>query len=1043
MLRAACFRAGSSRLVEPGGANVSQQTPESAIARMGEERVATSRVPRATYRFQFNADWTFDNARSLVAYLTALGISDAYASPILQARAGSTHGYDITDPTVINPVLGGEEAFNAWSAALKKAGLGLIVDMVPNHMGIGDPSNRWWMDILENGPGSSYAAYFDIDWQPVKPEMENVVLLPILGDQYGNVLESRQLQLSYEDGTFWLSYYQTRLPIAPRTYRPLLQQMLERLVAAIGPDDEHVQELQSILTALSYLPPRTEVTPEKLTERNREKEVVKRRIIALYDANAQVQAALAGTLEAYNGVVGDPHSFDDLDRLIGAQPYRLAYWRVAAEEINYRRFFDINDLAAIRVEVPEVFEETHRLLFRLIDEGKINGLRIDHPDGLWNPPHYFRKLQSRYLFSSLRERLPNLEADVLEQMTMNWLAQHASESEAAEWPLYVVAEKILSEHEPLARDWAVDGTTGYDFLNAVNGIFVDRSNRAAFDKVYTTFLGSGEVGDRFYVPELMYRMKQMIMQISLASEINSLAHQLDRIGERNRHYRDFTLFGLTTAIREFIACLGIYRTYVQVDEGTLSRRDQQYVIAAIKEAKRRNPGLDASLFDYLHDTLLLRNEASFTEADRVALKQFVMRFQQMTGPVMAKAVEDTAFYIYNRLVSLNEVGGHPEEFGISVANFHRDNAARQRFWPHAMLTTSTHDTKRSEDVRARIDVLSEMPQEWGAAVERWCVLNEQYHTFIDDERVLDRNDEYLLYQSLVGAWPSELLRPAGTPLDGAAVIAFRERILAYMKKATNEAKVHTSWLNPKEAYDTALRDFVLQLLPDGGDGPFMQDLMEFTRTVAFYGWFNALSQQLLKLTSPGVPDIYQGTELWDLSLVDPDNRRPVDYGRRQRLLAELQERTKRRSKQWVALAKELVDECEDGRIKLYITFRTLAARRDHEQLWSHGTYQPLEATGDKQEYVCAFWRSFDTQAMVVLAPRLVVGLTGGEMQSPLGAEVWGDTRVHLPDAQVGQRFRNIFTGETLTVELQAGKPAILLAMACAHFPVAVLLLDDQ
>lgn len=1016
--------------------NASVQTQ---VTQLADELLAQRRIPRATYRLQFNQDFTFQDGKTLISYLADLGISDCYASPILRPRTGSTHGYDITDHSQISPALGGEEGFAAFAATLNEHGMGLVVDMVPNHMGIGEASNRWWMDVLENGPGSSYAAYFDIDWEPVKAELANKVLLPILGDQYGSVLESGQLRLNYEEGAFWLSYYETRLPIAPRTYSAILQNLLERLLAELGEDHEQVLELQSILTALSYLPPRTEPTPEKLAERNREKEIVKRRLITLHAASPEVAAALEATVEALNGAVGEPKSFDQLDEVIEAQPYRLAFWRVAAEEINYRRFFDINDLAAVRVELPQVFEDTHSLIFQLIGEGKITGLRIDHPDGLWNPPDYFRQLQARYLLLSLQARLDaDLPREELEAAVMAWVSRHGSSSGAVvDWPLYVAVEKILSEREPLPRDWSVAGTTGYDFLNMVNNIFVDRSNRSAFDKIYRRFLAQEELADRHYFRNLVYAKKRLIMQASLSSEINALSHQLDRIGECNRHYRDFTLLGLTSAITEFIACLSIYRTYVQVDEGTVSQRDQQFVTAAIKEAKKRNPQVDASVFDFIQDTLLLRNTGNFDEEDRAALGQFVMRFQQITGPVMAKGVEDTAFYIYNRLVSLNEVGGHPEDFGVPVTTFHRDNAARQRHWPHAMLSSSTHDTKRSEDVRARINVLSEMPQAWGAAVERWHEQNAPHQTLVEDEPVLDRNDEYLLYQTLIGAWPIGLLGNAAD-LDRTEYAAFRERITAYMQKATKEAKVHTSWINPNEAYDSAMRTFINGILPEHPDTPFLQDLLAFLRPVAFYGWFNSLSQQLLKLTVPGVPDVYQGTELWDLSLVDPDNRRPVAYSHRQTLLSELHQRVAQSRKDLIPLAEELVEQCRDGRIKLYITWKTLGLRRDYAMLFSEGRYVPLEAVGDKRDHVCAFARQFEEQEILVVASRLVAGLCNGQESAPMGGEVWGDTLLALPESNPGQRFRNLFTGETLTVEEQEGTIVLSLASICGHFPVALL-----
>ncbi|MBI4498659.1 MAG: malto-oligosyltrehalose synthase [Chloroflexi bacterium] len=988
---------------------------------------AGRRIPSATYRLQFNRSFTFRDAHALVPYLSDLGISDCYASPLLKARAESSHGYDICDHAQLNPAIGSAEEFEAFSAALRAHGMGLVLDTVPNHMGIGDAGNLWWLDVLENGPGSVYASYFDIDWQPVKRELTARVLLPILEDQYGKVLESGKLRLVYEEGAFWISYYQTRLPVAPRAYSSILGYRLDALVAALGSEHEHVQELQSILTAISYLPPRTEQDPERIAERNREKEVIKRRIAALCQASPEVRAAIAETVQVFNGTPGDPRSFDLLDALLDAQAYRLAFWRVATEEINYRRFFDVNDLAAIRVEQPEVFQATHQLIFRLLTEGKVTGLRIDHPDGLWNPAAYLRQLQESYLRHQVQARLasqgvPEPSGDAVAA----WCAEHLGHNGAAPWPLYVVAEKILCKGEMLPEDWAVYGTTGYEFANAVNGLFVDGSNRRAFDTIYRRFTGA-----HLDLRNLVNSTKKMIMLVSLASEINMLAHQINSISEKNRWYRDFTLNSLTFALREVIACLPVYRTYLDGSPDSVTRRDQAYIEAAVAEAKKRNPRTAESIFDFLRDTLLLRNVEDFREEDREALSNFVMKLQQVTGPVMAKAVEDTAFYVYNRLVSLNEVGGEPDQFGVSVAAFHRQNAERRRRWPHSLLATSTHDTKRSEDVRARINVLAELPREWRAALTRWSRMNRRKKTRVDGQAAPDRNDEYLFYQTLVGAWPQE-------PVGPEELARFRERMVAYMLKATREAKVHTSWVNPNEEYDAAVRDFVLGVLGEGGEDPFLHDLRAFQGRVAYYGQCNALAQVLLKLTAPGVPDLYQGTELWDFSLVDPDNRRPVDYAHRCTLLADLKAQVDAAGDDLTALAHDLLATGQDGRIKLYLTYRTLAFRRAHDQLFASGAYLPLEAGGTKRDHVVAFARTLGDQAALVVAPRLVVRLTGGVEQPPQGESVWKDTWLALPHEQVGRRYRNCLTGEVLAVGEYDGAPGLPLAALCGHFPVALL-----
>ncbi len=996
--------------------NVQNEQIDTLIQQLLEQR----RIPRATYRIQFNEQFTFRDALALVPYLHDLGISDLYASPIFKSRSGSTHGYDICDHSQFSPVLGTADAFDALSAALHDRGMGLILDTVPNHMGIGDPCNAWWMDVLENGPGSAYADYFDIDWQPIKPELENKVLIPILEDQYGKVLESGKFRLAYEDGAFFLYYYENKLPITPRTYSLILSYRLDALIETLGADNEQLQELQSILTALSHLPSRTEQDPAKRTERQREKEVIKRRIAALVNSSPAVQTALNETVQDFNGTIGDPHSFDLLDNLIDAQPYRPAFWRVAAEEINYRRFFDINDLAAIRVERPEVFQDTHRLIFKLLSEGKVNGLRIDHPDGLWNPPHYFYQLQEGYIADAVKVHLQTDDPAVTDAVIRR-LQEQNNDEDVRNWPLYVVVEKILSETEPLPQEWAVYGTTGYDFMSAVTGLFVDSNHQPAFDGIYHRF-----IKDHPDFPALIVASKQMTMENALSSEINALAYQLERINEKNRRYRDFTLNGIITALREVIASMAIYRTYIS-DPHTISERDQRYIEAAVAAARWRNPQIAGSLFYFIRNTLLLRNMDEFREEHRQDLIAFVMKFQQVTGPVMAKSVEDTAFYIYNRLVSLNEVGGEPQTFGTSIKDFHGRNRERLRCWPHSMLASSTHDTKRTEDVRARISVLSEIPGEWNAGLARWKRSNGNHRTLVDGSPAPDRNEEYLFYQIVIGAWPFE-------PTSPEEFATFRERIAAYMLKAAKEAKVHTGWINPNQAYDDALQNFVRAALDEKTGARFLADMGAFQRRIAYYGMFNGLSQQLLKLTSPGVPDIYQGTELWDLSLVDPDNRRPVDYQRRTNYLTGLQAADGDRA----ALVQDLLDRAGDGRIKLYVTSRALAYRREHPQVFRESDYVPLEASGDKRDHVIAFSRRYADESLIVVVPRLIAELVGGVERPPLGDEVWGNTAVTFPAEYAGRAFRNLFTDEIVTVNPSDQSAGLPLSILLTRFPVALL-----
>jgi (1->4)-alpha-D-glucan 1-alpha-D-glucosylmutase len=987
-----------------------------------KESLALRRVPTATYRLQFNRGFTFRDARDLVSYLHALGVSDCYASPVLQARAGSSHGYDICDHSRLSPDLGGEQEFEAFAAVLREHGMGLVLDAVPNHMGIDDPANVWWVDVLENGPGSPYAPFFDIDWSPVNPTLENKVLLPLLEDQYGRVLEAGKIRLAYEEGAFVLWHYQTRLPVAPCTYPAVLEHTLAGL-NLLGEGHEHLRELRSVLTALRYLPPRTDLSADKVAERHREKEVVKRRLAALCIASPDVRAALDASVRAFNGTPGNPRSFDLLDGLIERQAYRLAFWRVAAEEINYRRFFDINELAAIRMELPEVFRATHQVLFRLLAEGKATGLRIDHPDGLRDPAGYFRQLQEHYVLARA-DLAPGGRPAGLERAVAARLPVKSSGGDGA-WPLYVVAEKILSEGEGLPADWAVDGTTGYDFLNAVNGLFVDGEGRDAFDRIYRGFTGASASYD-----QLVGSAKKMTMLVAMASEINALAHQLDRIAERNRRCRDFTLNSLTFALREVIACLSVYRTYLTGPDA-VTAQDRLVVEEAVEEAKRRNPRTAEAVFDFVLDAVLLRGVQDFPETDRPRLIEWALKFQQLTGPVMAKSVEDTVFYTYNRLVSLNEVGGSPDRYGVSVTAFHRQNAERLERWPHALLATSTHDTKRSEDVRARLDALSEMAGDWHAALIRWGRLNSSKKVVVEDQPAPDRNDEYLLYQTLLGAW-------ADGPFDEKALEQFRGRIGEYMQKATKEAKVHTSWINPNEEYDGAVRQFVARLLPGVGADPFLDDLRALQRRVAFCGYFNSLAQVLLKLTSPGVPDLYQGCELWDFSLVDPDNRRPVDYSCRRALLANLQERIAGAGDDRTSLASELVDNVPDGRIKAYLIYQTLTFRQAHPDVFTHGAYLPLEATGAKRDHVCAFARAAGDEVYLVIVPRLVVRLTGGAMRPPLGPEVWGKTRLLLPSHLAGTSYQNLFTGEIVGSDQYQGTPGPFLGTVLGRFPVGLL-----
>jgi len=999
------------------------------ICRMADESVKERRTPSATYRLQMNKDFTFRHLTALVEYFHLLGISDLYLSPIFKARPGSNHGYDICDYNKINSEIGGEEELAALSAAAASCGMGMVLDVVPNHMGI-DACNEWWIDVLENGPSSIYASYFDIDWDPALPEMKNKVLLPILEDQYGRALESGTFRLVFENGAFFIYHHETRLPVAPHSYELILGSALESLMGKMVPENPNLQELQSILTALGYLPAQTELDLDKLTERNREKEVVKRRITALYTSSPDVRAAIDSAVQELNGTVGVPRSFDGLDTLLSQQAYRPAFWRVAAEEINYRRFFDINDFAAIRVEVPEVLEATHALVFSLLEKDQFSGLRIDHADGLLDPTGYLRQLQFRYLAQAVESKLSSKGAtkDDIRVTLGSWFARGRPQN----WPLYIVVEKILSPGEPLPREWAVDGTTGYDFLNSVNGLFVAANNATAFSQLYGDFIGL-----RLDYDNLVNSSKKMTMLISLASEIYALSHQLERIAKKNRSYRDFTINSLTFAVREIIAALKIYRTYMGGPESVV-KRDRAYIEGAAAEARKRNPRTPDALFDFVRDTLLLKNLSDFGNREQDELVAWVMKFQQITGPAMAKGIEDTAFYVFNRLLSLNEVGGSPGQFGTSVADFHEQNAERARNWPHSMLASTTHDTKRSEDVRARINVLSEMPERWQQALLKWRSLNLRYKVLLDGEQVPDGNEEYLLYQTLLGTWP--LSGTHSGDLESEELSHFRDRVVRYMYKAINEAKVHSSWINLNHRYQEGVRLFVERVLGSEDESGFRSHFLPFQRTVAFYGALNGLSQLVLKLAAPGVPDLYQGSELWDLRLVDPDNRGPVDYDLRLSLLAALNTRIGRidqseaRGGHLLDLARELLSCWKGSRIKLYVVSRTLNFRRMKPELFLHGDYRPIRVRGENADHACAFARILDGSGMLVVAPRLVFGLTGGEERSPLG-DLWKDAKLELPGDLLGAAFRNLFTDETVSA---AEENTIRLADVFANFPVAIL-----
>jgi (1->4)-alpha-D-glucan 1-alpha-D-glucosylmutase len=938
------------------------------------------RIPTATYRLQFNKNFTFGQAREVVAYLHQLGISDAYASPYFQAGAESMHGYDITDHNQLNVAIGSREEYDAWVDELHAHGMGQIVDFVPNHMGINDPQNVWWQDVLENGPSSLYAPYFDIDWRPLKTDLHDKVLLPILGDQYGRVLERGELRVRFDAGSFSLTYFDHVFPIAPGTYRYVLELALENL--AEFRDQDFYAEFQSILTALEYLPRRTETDPERIKERAREKEIIKKRLERRCAEAPQVQRAIEKAVETINGHVGNPRSFDRLDELLNAQSYRLAFWRVAAEEINYRRFFDVNDLAAIRVELPEVFDAAHRLLFDLIGSGAVTGLRIDHPDGLYRPMDYFEKLQLRCA-KALRIPLPK-------------------DGRA----IYLIVEKILIGDEQLPKSWPVHGTTGYDFANQVAGVLVDHNAEGAISKIFKRFIGHS-----LHFGHLVYAKKRLVMRISLANEVNVLGNMVDRLSEQNRWFRDYTLEALARAVRETIACVPVYRTYLEPGK-PVSQEDRAVIERAVAAAKRRNPAIEESVFNFLRDLLLFRFPENLDDEQRAAHAEFVLKFQQFTGPIMAKGLEDTVFYIYNRLAALNEVGGEPHLFGLSVEAFHQRNLRRQNDWPASMLATSTHDTKRGEDVRARMLAISEIPQLWGRSLQKWRTANRRFKKQIDEMEAPDADEEYLLYQTLLGTWPAN---PDGTAVASVGP-TYVARIQEYMGKALKEAKLNTSWIQPNENWDNAMQEFVARILEAGPRNKFVPAFLPVAEEISRLGAINSLAQMTIKLTAPGVPDIYQGTEVWDDSLVDPDNRRPVDYARRCEMLTQVN----------AAPAKELMRCWADGRIKLRLTQRLLHLRRDNARLFREGSYEPINFGGVLADCAIGFVRRYQERAIIVVVPRL-----SSRVGFPPIGERWQDTHAILPSGLPA--LRDVFCDR----ELRSENSQLKLSEVMAGLPFAV------
>jgi (1->4)-alpha-D-glucan 1-alpha-D-glucosylmutase len=948
-------------------------------------------IPRATYRLQLHRDFTFRDARAVVPHLASLGISHLYTSPIVKARPGSMHGYDVIDHNVLNPELGTREDLEALSRTLREHAMQLIVDIVPNHVGIMGDGNAWWLDVLENGPAAEAAPYFDIDWCPNRTTMHNRVLVPVLGDAYGNVLERGELVLQFDAGTaqFSVSYFQHRFPIDPREY-PRIFARHQALLETLLPDDEETRaDFASLLDAFGRLPKRTETTAEARLERYRDKEVYRRRLLRLCERQPEVSRYIEAVLTALNGTVGEPKSFDALAELIDAQAYRLASWRVAMDEINYRRFFDVNDLAAVRMNEPKVFDATHRLLFELIEQGIVAGVRIDHPDGLYDPQTYFDWLQARF----------------------------RTNDSPTDKPLYLLVEKILAAHERLPASWAVHGTTGYDFAGLIASWLVNTEASVSMTRVYRAFT---RVRNSF--AEIAYRSKKLVMHASLAAEVAVLATQLDRIAQFDRRTADFTRTALRDALTEVIACFPVYRTYVSARG--VSEEDRRTVRWAVGLARKRSRAADSTVFDFL-EAVLQGELPSESEEQRLAVLEFAMKFQQVSSPVMAKGIEDTACYVYNRLLCLNEVGADPARFGVSPSALHQANLDRLRSFPHAMLATSTHDTKRSEDVRARIAVLSELPEDWQLHLARWSRVNRSRRVLVGDGFAPSRNDEYLIYQTLLGTFESQGEGTEVTP-------EYLQRVQDYAIKAARESKRETSWLNPNSEYENGLREFIARLLDRSEHNAFLRDFTKLEARIAYFGWLNSLTQTVLKLTSPGVPDIYQGTELPSLTLVDPDNRRPVDFAHAASLLKGLVERAERLTER-SALARELSGSWRSGAAKLYVIWAVLAWRKRDPELWAAGDYEVWQGSGELALHVCAFSRTYAGRRLLVVVPRWCARLCAGEPRLPLGDAVWRDTRIEHASAPV-EELTDLLTGRVL----RSNGNGFAVSELLQEFPVAVL-----
>lgn len=934
------------------------------------------RIPIATYRLQFHADFGFKDATRILNYLEELGISDIYASPIFKARQGSSHGYDIVDSSQLNPELGTDEDFAELTSELAKREMGWLQDIVPNHMAY-DSENPFLVDILEHGPYSEYSDFFDVEWEHPFEDFKGKILTPMLGDFFGRCMERGEITLDYDEDGLTVNYYNLWVPLRIESYARFLTHDMDTLAKSLGRNHPDFVKLLGILFMVKNL-------SEETTGRERKDQAlfIKELLWELYKTNEEVKTFIQKNLALFNGEKEEGDRYELLDNLLSDQFFRLAFWKVGAEELNYRRFFTVNELICLRIEDLKVFQKTHSLIGQLTKNGQVQGLRIDHLDGLYNPEQYLRRLRTKCGEDT-----------------------------------YIVVEKILELDEELPDDWPIQGTSGYDFLNQLNGLFCQRANAKAFDAIYGRLVDHRPVYETWKADR-----KRLIADTNLVGDVDNLAHLLKRIAGRYRYGRDFTLSGLRKSILEVLVYFPVYCTYI--NEDGVSNRDRTYIQYAINHANKSIPQLQNELA-FIEKVLTLDYEDFLTEADKAEWLHFSMRFQQFSGPLMAKGVEDTLFYVYNRMISLNEVGGNPGTFGITLKDFHTFNQRQLEHWPHTLNTSSTHDTKRSEDVRARLNVLSEIPEEWDKQIRRWQDLNDAFKIVTEKRTIPDPNNEYFLYQTLIGAFPF------GNDPD--EYQTFVERVKAYVVKAVREAKVYTAWLRPDSEYEEGFVTFVERILKVSDQNDFLADFCPFQQKIARYGIFNSLSQTLLKITAPGVPDCYQGTELWDLSLVDPDNRRPVNYEERISFLQEIQRRCQTDIN---SLLSDLQATWHDGRMKLFLIFRALTARKKYLEVFERGNYTPIKAEGQYADHIVAFARSYQKQMAIVVAPRFLTGLIQPS-ENPYGEEVWGDTALILP-----KKFQATWC-DTITNREITDLSRLPIGKILQNFPVALLLKIDN